>query len=60
MNDSNLPGLFVRGTANLNEPLLGMWDMGRDTMDVVAQSIADLEQEIVPIIPFGKLFLDNR
>ncbi|CAM9326100.1 unnamed protein product, partial [Ectocarpus fasciculatus] len=52
-------GLFVRGTANLNEPLLGMWDMGRDTMDIVAQSISDLEREIVPIIPFGQLFLDT-
>lgn len=52
-------GLFVRGTANLNEPLLGMWDMGRDTMDIVAQSISDLEQEIVPIIPFGMLLLDT-
>ena len=52
-------GLFVRGTANLNEPLLGMWDMGRETMDLVAHSISELEQEIVPIIPFGKLFVDT-
>lgn len=52
-------GLFVRGTDNLNEPLLGMWDMGRETMDIVAQSITDLEKQIVPIIPFGMLFLDT-
>jgi hypothetical protein len=52
-------GLFVRGTDNLNDPLIGMWDLDRETVTVVAQSISDLEKEIVPIIPFGMLFLDT-
>lgn len=56
-------GLYSRGTKNLNEPLLGVWDdMPWATVDLVAQSISRLEQaeEAVPIIPFGQLALDTR
>jgi hypothetical protein len=47
-------------TGNLNQPLLGVWELGRETIGVVGESIADLEQHTVPIIPFGVLRIDTR
>lgn len=47
-------------TGNLNQPLLGVWELGRETIGVVGDTIADLEQRTVPIIPFGVLRIDTR
>ena len=53
-------GAWGGGTAaTLNQPLLGIWDIGRTTMDLVLDSLASLEKRVVPIIPFGFLELDN-
>ena len=47
-----------RGPA-LNEPLLGIWDFGRETMGILADSITMLEKKVVPIIPFSFIEIDN-
>jgi hypothetical protein len=59
-------GLFISTAAgeasagNLNQPLLGVWELGRETIGVVGDSIADLERRTVPIIPFGVLKINTR
>jgi hypothetical protein len=47
-------------SSNLNEPLLGVHELGRETIGVVGESIAVLETQTVPIIPFGVLQIDTR
>jgi hypothetical protein len=42
----------------LNAPLLGIWEIGRATLDLVAGSINRLEEKVVPVIPCGFLQLD--
>ncbi len=49
----------THGDPDLNEPLLGIWDIGRDTMGLVADSITTLEKKVVPIIPFGFIQIDT-
>lgn len=52
-------GLYENAsTSNLNAPLLGIWDMGRHTISIVADSICRLERKVVPIISFGALSID--
>jgi hypothetical protein len=46
-------------SGNLNQPLLGVWELGRETIGVVGDSIADLEKRTVPIIPFGVLKINT-
>ena len=48
------------GYTAINEPLLGMWELGRDTISAVADTILSLEKQVVPIIPFGNLKIDSR
>ena len=52
-------GLYEVPDSNLNVPLLGVWEMGRETIGMVADSINQLERRIVPIIPFGQLRVDT-
>lgn len=47
-------------SSNLNEPLLGVHELGRETIGVVGESITVLEAQTVPIIPFGVLQIDTR
>lgn len=53
-------GLYVVKDSNLNQPMLGVWEMGRDTIGCVADSINQLERRVVPIIAFGQLRVDTR
>ena len=43
----------------LNEPLIGVWEYGRKTMDILADSVDTLERKVVPIIPFSLIRIDN-
>jgi len=58
-------GLYCPGdkntvsASNLNQPLLGMWELGRETIGVVAESMASLESHVVPVIPFAVLKIDT-
>lgn len=52
-------GLYYNPVSNLNEPLLGVWELGRETINIVADSINQLERKVVPIIPFGSLRVDT-
>ena len=47
------------GAPDLNEPLLGIWDFGRETMGIIAESITTLEKKVVPIIPFTFIQIDS-
>jgi hypothetical protein len=47
------------GATDLNEPLLGIWDFGRETMGILAESITTLEKKVVPIIPFTFIQIDS-
>lgn len=53
-------GLYDRTPNAINSPLLGIWDLGRETIGMVTESITDLEQKIVKIIPYGAITLDTR
>ncbi len=46
-------------SGKLNEVMLGVWEFGRHTMDVFAESITTLERKVVPIIPFGMISVDT-
>ena len=53
-------GLYVarREKYNLNEPLLEVWGALRPTpASTLAVCLTDLEDDVVPIIPFGQLTL---
>ena len=52
-------GLYTNDSSNLNQPLLGVWDMNRQTVQMVTESIMELEQKVVTIIPFSKLRVDT-
>lgn len=52
-------GLYVGQEDNLNEPLRGIWDMNRQEVNLVAQSVIQLERKVVPIIPFSQLRVDT-
>lgn len=41
--------------SSINAPLLGIWDLGRETIGMVTDSIAMLERKVVPVIPFGTI-----
>jgi hypothetical protein len=43
----------------LNQPLLGMCELGRETIGVISDTMASLESHVVPIIPFGVLKIDT-
>lgn len=52
-------GLYSDAATNLNQPLLGLWDMNdQNTLKMVTDSIADLERKVVPILPFSRLQVD--
>ena len=53
-------GLYVDARANLNEPLLGIWDMNREAVNLVTDSVIQLERKVVNIIPFSQLKVDTR
>lgn len=53
-------GLYVDAKANLNEPLLGIWDMNREAVNLVTDSVIQLERKVVNIIPFSQLKVDTR
>lgn len=50
----------MNASTNLNEPLLGIWDMNREAVNMVTQSVFHLERKVVPIIPFSQLKVDTR
>eukprot|EP00602_Paraphysomonas_sp_CaronLab_P012635 CAMPEP_0185041654 /NCGR_PEP_ID=MMETSP1103-20130426/41239_1 /TAXON_ID=36769 /ORGANISM="Paraphysomonas bandaiensis, Strain Caron Lab Isolate" /LENGTH=523 /DNA_ID=CAMNT_0027581487 /DNA_START=769 /DNA_END=2340 /DNA_ORIENTATION=+ len=52
-------GVDTTSVSNLNQPLLGMWELGRETIGVVAESLASLESHVVPVIPFAVLKIDT-
>lgn len=52
-------GLYKSHDINLNEPLLGIWDMNRRDVDLVAESVIHLERKVVTIIPFSHLRVDT-
>eukprot|EP01035_Chromulina_nebulosa_P017311 gene17311-22852_t len=53
-------GLYRINESNgLNQPLMGVWEMGRDTIKYVADTINQLERLVVPIIPFTQLKVDT-
>lgn len=52
-------GLYVDSKANLNEPLLGVWDMNHEAVNLVTHSVIELERNVT-IIPFAKLRVDTR
>lgn len=52
-------GLYSNvSTSNLNQPLLGMWELSRDTLSIFTDSIAHMETKMVPLIPFSSLKLN--
>lgn len=53
-------GLYGQDPNGLNSPLLGIWDLGRETIGLVTDSIATLEKKVVTVIPFGTISLDTR
>ena len=48
------------GYTAINEPLLGVYELGRETISAVNDTILSLEKQVVPIIPFGNLKIDSR
>lgn len=52
-------GLYNISASNLNTPLLGMWEMGNEAINMVAGSISHLQTKVVPIIPFYMLEMDG-
>jgi hypothetical protein len=53
-------GLYTSADVNLNEPLLGIWDMNKTEVNLVAESVFQLERRVVTIIPFSQLRVDTR
>jgi len=53
-------GLYDRDPDGINSPLMGIWDLGRETIGLVTDSIATLEKKVVHVIPFGTISLDTR
>ena len=47
-------------SSNLNQPLLGMYELGRETIGVLSDTLCALESHVVPIVPFGVLKIDTR
>lgn len=53
-------GLYTSSdVATLNQPLLGIWRLGDDTISCITETINRLEKKVVPIIPFTQLQLDT-
>jgi hypothetical protein len=53
-------GLYDQDPNGINSPLLGIWDLGRETIGLVTDSIASMEKKVVKVIPFGTISLDSR
>lgn len=47
-------------SSNLNQPLLGVYELGRETIGVLSDTLCELESHVVPVIPFGVLRIDTR
>jgi tRNA A-37 threonylcarbamoyl transferase component Bud32 len=53
-------GLYKSNDANLNQPLLGIWDgMGRQTLAAVTDCVNLFEMKVINIIPFNYLTIDT-
>jgi len=52
-------GLYASEEANLNQPLLGIWEMGRQTLTAVSDCVNLFEKKVINIIPFNYLTLDT-
>eukprot|EP01038_Epipyxis_sp_PR26KG_P004245 gene4245-6024_t len=52
-------GLYEDSRNNLNQPLLGIWSMNRSTVLCVTETITQLQQQVVKIVPFSKLVVDT-
>lgn len=53
-------GIYEYKGANLNEPLIGIWDLNsRSAVKMVTDSIVHLEKKVVTILPFSKLRVDT-
>lgn len=57
---AKIQGLYVNSRTNLNEPLLGIWNMNALVINSMTTTINNLEKQIVPMIPFSKLTVDTR
>jgi len=45
----------------VNKSLVGLWEEnGRNTICMVAESVSVLENQIVPIVPYGMIAMDAR
>ena len=55
-----IKGLYVNSRTNLNEPLIGIWNMNVMVVNSMTNTINNLERQIVPMIPFSKLTVDTR
>lgn len=53
-------GLYANSKVNLNTPLLGIWTMNSLAVRTVTDSITDLQNRVVKIIPFNFLTVDTR
>lgn len=53
-------GLYQSPEGGINEPLLGIWELGRETINLVADTISELERKVVPIISYTQLQVDKR
>jgi hypothetical protein len=52
------PGLVsTNNVTSLNQPLVGLWD---NCGSVVADTLSVLENQIVPIVPYGMIAMDAR
>lgn len=52
-------GFHSDSRSNLNQPLLGIWDMNNEAVNLVADSVLQLERKVVNIIPFSQLRVDT-
>eukprot|EP01036_Dinobryon_divergens_P024381 gene24382-32827_t len=52
-------GLYANSKVNLNTPLLGIWTMNSLAVRTVTDSITDLQNRVVKIIPFNFLTVDT-
>ena len=52
-------GLYSDERMNLNKPLLGVWNIDRDTVRLLVTSFNHLEKKVVTVLPFNKLVVDT-
>ena len=49
----------MNSITSVNQTMVGLWEgNGRDTICMVAESVSVLENQIVPIVPYGMIAMD--